>query len=164
MRWMSLQGCSVMARETRLWSWLKDGTKHLPYLHMRRVENLVSEGDPDVDGCHQGVYFEAELKGCDRPARGGKLGFEVRRSQVLWHRRRWKAGGNLWLYIRVGFGKDVARYLVPGNLTGQIFEGVTEADLVRMSVLPPKHTPVEALQAMLAGRQATAPSSTDPLT
>ena len=52
-----------MAREVRLWEWLRDGLRGTDGLHMRRVENLVSEGDPDVDGCWHGRYFELELKG-----------------------------------------------------------------------------------------------------
>lgn len=138
-----------MAREARLWDWLKAGTKAVPLLHIRRIENLVGEGDPDVEGCCNGIYFEIELKGCDRPARGGKLNFEVRQSQVLWHRKRWRCGGNLWLYVRVGKGSDVCRYLLPGSLTGRIYEGVTEADLARMSVLPPKHSPVDLIRRVI---------------
>lgn len=135
-----------MSREVRLWSWLRDGLRGVQGLHMRRVENLTSEGDPDVDGCWLGRYFELELKGCDRPKRDGFLDFDVRQSQVVWHRRRWRCGGNVWLYARVGKGTDVRRYLVPGCLTGQVQEGVTEADLARMSVLPPGHTPMELLE------------------
>lgn len=138
-----------MAREARLWEWLRDGLKGTKGLHMRRVENLVSEGDPDVDGCCNGVYFEAELKGCDRPIRGGNLDFDVRQSQVIWHRKRWRAGGNLWLYIRVGKGPTTRRYLVPGHLTARVKAGVTEQDLAELAVIPPDHTQAEALARML---------------
>lgn len=134
-----------MAREVRLWEWLRDGLRGTEGLHMRRVENLVSEGDPDVDGCWMGRYFELELKGCDRPAKDGKLDFDVRQSQVVWHRRRWRCGGNIWLYVRVGRGRDVRRYLVPACLTGRVKEGVTEAELATLSVLPPDHSAAELL-------------------
>lgn len=134
-----------MAREVRLWEWLRDGLRGTDGLHMRRVENLASDGDPDVDGCWQGRYFELELKGCDRPARDGSLDFDVRQSQVVWHRRRWRCGGNVWLYVRVGKGRDVRRYLVPGSLTGQVKAGVTEAELAALSVLPPGHSAAELL-------------------
>lgn len=134
-----------MAREVRLWEWLRDGLRGVEGLHMRRVENLVSEGDPDVDGCWQGRYFELELKGCDRPARDGTLDFDVRQSQVVWHRRRWRCGGNVWLYVRVGKGRDVRRYLVPGCKTALVKEGVTEETLASMSVLPADHRPADLL-------------------
>ncbi|AME18068.1 hypothetical protein AAT1_02042 [Pseudomonas phage AAT-1] len=134
-----------MAREVRLWEWLRDGLRGVEGLHMRRVENLVSEGDPDVDGCWKGRYFELELKGCDRPARDGRLDFDVRQSQVVWHRRRWKCGGNVWLYVRVGKGRDVRRYLVPGSKTALVKEGVTEETLASMSVLPSDHRPADLL-------------------
>jgi hypothetical protein len=135
-----------MAREVRLWEWLKDNLRGTEGLHMRRVENLVSEGDPDVDGCWLGRYFELELKGCDRPVKDGLLNFDVRQSQVIWHRRRWKCGGNVWLYIRVGKGREIKRYLIPGSLTGRVREGVTEAQLAELSVLPCGHSATELLQ------------------
>lgn len=137
-----------MAREARLWEWLRDGLRGTPGLHIRRVENMVSEGDPDVDGCWNGIYFEAELKGCNRPTKGGLLDFEVRQSQVIWHRRRWRCGGNLWVYVRVGKGAETCRYLVPGCHTARLKEGVTEQQLAELAVLPPSHKPNEALKRM----------------
>lgn len=140
-----------MAREVRLWEWLRDGLRGVKGLHMRRVENLVSEGDPDVDGCWDGRYFELELKGCDRPARGGCLGFEVRQSQQLWHRKRWRCGGNVWLYVRVGRGRDVRRYLVPGSQTAVVRRALEskvldEPALAELSVLAHNHTQRELLE------------------
>lgn len=135
-----------MAREVRLWEWLRDQLRGTEGLHMRRVENLVSEGDPDVDGCWNGRYFELELKGCNRPKQGGLLDFDVRQSQVIWHRKRWRCGGNVWLYARVGMGRDVRRYLVPGFKTALVKEGVTEEQLAAMAVLPPDHTALELLR------------------
>ncbi len=134
-----------MAREVRLWEWLREGLRPVEGLHLRRIENLVGEGDPDVEGCWMGQYFELELKGCDRPVRNGLLHFDVRQSQVLWHRRRWRCGGNVWLYIRIGRGMSVSRYLVPGSLTAKVKEGLSEEALAELSVLPPKHTPLELL-------------------
>lgn len=146
-----------MARETRLWDWLRDGLKLKRLLHMRRVENRVSEGDPDVDGCWDGKYFELELKGTNRPKDPAtKLDIEVRQAQVLWARRRWIAGGNVWVYVRVGFGADVLRYLVPGSLIAIVKDGVTEEQLRLMSVLPPNHTPSQLLERACrrTGREA----------
>lgn len=136
-----------MARENRLWDWLRDNLKGVERLHMRRVENLAGEGDPDVEGCFGGRYFELELKGCDRPrSPDTTLDLEVRTSQVIWHRRRWRAGGNVWLYCRVGQGREVRRYLVPGSLTKAVRDGVTEAELLELSVLPATHTALELLE------------------
>ena len=129
-----------MAREVNLWTWMRDGLKAVPLLHLRRLENLVGEGDPDVMGCYAGKYFDIELKGCHRPPGGGKLNFEVRRAQVIWHRRRARCGGNNWFYIRVGSGRDIKRYLVEGKLGEWLESGVSEADLARASPLPPGHT------------------------
>lgn len=136
-----------MAREVRLWEWLKEGTRDIKGLHMRRVENRVEDGGPDVDGCWNGRYFELELKGCDRPVRGGGLDFEIRRSQYLWHRRRRKANGNIWVYIRVGKGREIKRYLVSSDHIAEIFNnGVTEQRLAELTIIPPDHTPKELLQ------------------
>lgn len=136
-----------MAREVRLWEWLRDGLKTVPLLHMRRVENLVSTGDCDVDGCWNGDYFELELKGCDRPVKGGILNFDVRQSQVLFHRKRWRAGGRIWIYIRVGRDRTTKRYLIPSNFLPQIQEGVQEEVLASMAVLPPDHNQLDLLRA-----------------
>jgi hypothetical protein len=134
-----------MARENRLWEWIRDGLKGTRGLHLRRVENLVSTGDPDVDGCYLGRYFEVELKGCNRPVRGGCLDFEVRPSQVAYHRRRLRAGGNTWIYVRVGQGRDVRRYLVHGANAPFLYDGVTEHMLAAIAVLPAEHTAQEFL-------------------
>lgn len=136
-----------MAREVRLWEWLREGLRAEPLLHMVRVENRVSEGDPDVQGCWRGRYFELELKGCSRPrSLSTVLDFEVRKAQILWHRRRWRAGGNVWIYVRVGFGRDVRRYLVPGSRTAVVEAGVTEEQLLALSVLPPDHGALQLLE------------------
>jgi len=137
-----------VAREARLWAWLRDGGAARPTLHMRRVENRVGEGDPDVDGCCAGTYFELELKGCDRPVRGGRLDFEVRQAQLLYHRRRHRCGGNNWFYVRVGRDRETARYLVPGDgdSARRLQDGVTETELLAMAVLPPDHGVEELLR------------------
>lgn len=146
-----------MAREVRLWEWMRDNLKTVPLLHMRRVENMVSTGDPDVDGCWNGDYFELELKGCDRPAKPGSiLNFEIRQSQVLFHRKRVRAGGRIWVYIRVGKGLSTARYLIPSNFLQQIQEGVQEEVLASMAVLPPNHTAIEMLRRAI---RPTGPAS-----
>jgi hypothetical protein len=134
-----------MAREVNLWTWIKAGLKGAKGLHMRRVENRVGNGDPDMDGCYNGVYFEVELKGCNRPVRNGPLVFEVRDSQVAWHHKRLKAKGNTWLYIRVGKASDIRRYLLSGSniacvKDAQDMKQCTEDFLSGLAVLPPRHT------------------------
>lgn len=137
-----------MAREYRLWDWLRDGLKFLGRdVHLVRVENSAGEGDPDIDVCWAGRSCGLELKGCDRPASPGTvLDIEVRQAQVLWHRRRWNAGGCVWLFIRVGHGRDVRRYLVPGSQSAVVKAGVTEEQLALMSELPSTCEPFQVLQ------------------
>lgn len=141
-----------MARESRLWDWIREGWKTIPNLHVRRVENRVSEGDPDVDGCYRGTYFEVELKGCNRPTNPDTLlDFEVRQAQVVWHRRRCRAEGNNWIYVRVGYGRDIRRYLLRGELASMLRDGMTEAQLLAASVLHPGHNTRELLERLCKG-------------
>jgi hypothetical protein len=140
-----------VAREVRLWEFLRDGLKGAPGLHMRRVENLVGAGAPDVDGCCNGRYFEIELKGIDRPKRADTpLDLGIRKSQVVWHRQRVRCGGNIWLYVRVGEGAALKKYLVPGKFT-RLLEASppTEESLAMLAVLPPRHTAEELLARLL---------------
>ena len=139
-----------MAREVRLWEWMREGLRGVGGLHMVRVENMASVGDPDVEGCYRGDYFEVELKGCDRPKRPDSiLDFEVRRSQLIYHRERSRCGGNTWLYARVGADRAIRRYLVPGCHVYDVdWPRLTEArlaDLAALSGLPPIHSVLELL-------------------
>jgi hypothetical protein len=136
-----------VSREVRLWEFLRDGLKGTEGLHMRRVENQVGVGDPDVDGCYQGCYFEIELKGTNRPAHASTpIDLGIRKSQVIWHRKRTRCGGNNWLYIRIGVGAGVRRYLVPGKFVPALAAcNVTEAALGALAVLPPVHTAEQVL-------------------
>lgn len=152
-----------MAREVRLWEWLRDGLRAVPLLHMRRVENMVSTGDPDVDGCWNGDYFELELKGCDRPVRADSLlTFDIRQSQVLFHRKRWRAGGRIWIYIRVGKDRATMRYLIPSSHMQELSLGVTEERLRQMTALPLVHDQMDLLRMAVTKRDpAVVPPSDD---
>lgn len=112
----------------------------LERLDMRRVENLVGRGTPDVEGCWDGRQFWIELKGADRPGRrASPVRYDLTRPQVLWHRRRWACGGAVWLYLRVGRGVGIKRYLIPGCHSGLVEQCVTEDQLAELTVLPPDH-------------------------
>lgn len=129
-----------MSRETGLWKWLERANAMAARrkdLHMRRVENLVAEGDPDVEGCYRGGAFNIELKTSERPMRSTTriLGpSDVRRRQVPWARERWAAGGQTYFLIQVGSSHRAARYLVPGSLANKIV-GATEGELASYSIL-----------------------------
>jgi hypothetical protein len=140
-----------MARESRLWEFLREGWKPIGLqLHYRRLENQVGSGDPDVDGCYLGWYFEIELKGTDRPAHPATaIDLGIRKSQVIYHRKRMRANGNHWLYVRVGIGKTLKKYLVPGRYIGELEANPpTEQELEALAVLPPSHSAWDVLKAV----------------
>lgn len=109
-----------MPSEAGQWSVLRP---HMVKLKMDpvRIENKVMAGTPDVNF----VEGWAELKHTDRwPVRGGPLRLDhpPTAEQKVWLARRWHAGGNCALVLRVGRewfvfrGCDV-RILWAGNPT-----------------------------------------------
>lgn len=129
-----------MAREALLWKWMHERGRVLPMLDMRRVENTLTRGTPDVDLNYWGHQAWVELKGCDSPARAtSQLVYELHPLQSMWLRRRWAVGGMSWLYFRVGLGMHVRRYLVAGCRAEELEKPVPEGTLAGMSLLPPGH-------------------------
>ena len=127
--------------ETRLWSWLSGTTKkHFKHdLHLNRIENSVSQGMPDVEGCLRRVQFWIELKCEKRPANWGtKVRPKFRPAQPPWLRRRIEAGGRAFVLLQVGAGRDARRYLVRGDLADEMAAGVTEDWLESVSFVNPK--------------------------
>jgi len=124
-------------RESSLWAWL---SKPLPCLDMTRVENLLDEGTPDVEGCLSGAQFWCELKVADRPARpttAVRTQAPVKQSQIDWLKRRWLACGNAWLLVQVGTHHEARRYLLPGYLAHLVRDGIPELELSRLCASDP---------------------------
>lgn len=149
-----------MARERYLWTWLRDGLK-LPELihtlHMQRIENSAGLGVPDLEGCWSGSSFWCELKGSNRPAKSTTdISYKLTLEQVIWLENRWKVGGSTSLYLRVGVGQDVRRYLIPGWQAREALELRPESWWEANTVLPLKHKPLDWLRA--ASQMNKAPS------
>ena len=144
-----------MTRESGLWNWLKKARIHYKdQLHMNRVENSVMSGMPDVEGhllkLAEGGGFWIELKSAARPAREWTpVRFKVRdrEAQVLWLTRRRRVGGLSWLLLQVGSAGTRRLYLVSGAEAAGVYDGLTETQLDRLSVLPnaAKTTPEEVV-------------------
>lgn len=127
-----------MANEGSLWDWLKKARDHFgKTLHIRRVENAVSVGDPDTDGMLLGQAFTLELKCCAMPARGSTTlrYHEVTDAQVDWHTDRLAAGGASAFLVQVGDGHEAERYVVHGREAHKLRTGVT-LDWIRSKGMP----------------------------
>jgi hypothetical protein len=128
-----------MSLEKSLWQRVKKGGGALKLLGhrvaMTRIENMVDEGTPDVEGCLDGVALWIELKSCARPARARTpIHPKVRPSQADWHRERTAAGSrHHYVLIQVGEASQAKLYLIPGRDYDHIV--VPEIDLEILSVL-----------------------------
>ena len=132
-----------MALEKALWQRVKKGGIALKLLGHRvvltRIENMVDEGTPDVEGCINVAQIWIEMKSCDRPARAStpirpRTGPRTRQSQSDWHRERTAAGcHHNFVLIQVGEASQAKFYLIPGRDYDQIV--APEIDLELLSVL-----------------------------
>lgn len=115
------------ARESGLWTYLRDADMSLE-MDLRRVENVIENGTPDVEGIvHGRAPFHIELKRCDRPARPmTSLRVKWQPGQVEWLHRRWIMGGLCWVLLAVGQGAQRRIYLIRGDLAGCIRMGQPE--------------------------------------
>ena len=128
-----------MALEKALWQRVRKGgvaLKHLGHrVMLTRIENMVDEGTPDMEGCIDSAQVWAELKSCERPARSNTpIRPKVRPSQSDWHRERTAAGSrHHYVLIQVGEQSQAKLYLIPGSDYDQIV--APEIDLEILSVL-----------------------------
>jgi len=120
--------------EHNLWTAVRKGLVDAADLKidLMRVENLVQDGPPDVNGCCQCVEFWIELKYADEPpARDstkvfGKGG--LRDSQIVWIYKRVKHGGRVWILAQCG----LALFLVSGRYC-RVFNEWTYPELLEFS-------------------------------
>lgn len=130
-----------MARESSLWQRVRNAGLALKTfghgVHLRRIENAVGVGDPDVNGCIDGGIFDLELKSELRPARPTTvIRPKVRVDQAIWLRERIEAGcKHAFVLLQVGEGKEARLYLIPGNRYDEIT--TTEDKLREMSIVDP---------------------------
>lgn len=136
-------------RESGLWRWLAKAKMTLrEALHMTRVENLVGQGTPDVEGC-LGNQFWMELKCEARPANEDTpIRPKFRPTQVPWLLRRAGAGGKAFVLLQVGMGGRAARYLIPARFARRLEEhGMTEAQLGECSAASPRASAEQVVRA-----------------
>lgn len=146
-----------MSTETSLWAWLAAARKSLVNLDLRRVENAIEGGTPDVEGCLDGSQFWIELK-CSRANLMGVVRFKFRPAQVPWLKKRQDCGGRAFVLAQVDDGHRARRYLVNGIHAHLMAsdEGIPEiilADLNKLS--SPQDDAIGVLKAA-AGRVSRA--------
>ncbi len=131
-----MSNASPAVPESRLWEWLSKARRVFKSrLHISRIENEIGRGIPDTEACLDGVQLWIELKCTKRPANSTtRLKIIFQAGQPEWLRRRVRAGGRAFVLVQVGKGGEARRYLVPGDLAEQLEEGVTEEELVPLSV------------------------------
>jgi hypothetical protein len=106
-----------MKREARLWALVRENLKR-PTDRMTRVENLVSDGIPDVNACFGGADVWIELKAPREPKRaatallGGAGNHPLLTSQINWFLSQQQAGGVAFILV----GTDHELFLVEGTL------------------------------------------------
>ena len=128
-----------MALERSLWQRIRTAVQFLRRLGTHcmftRIENLVDEGTPDVEGCIEGTHIWIEMKSCARPARAETMiRPKTRPSQLIWHRERTAAGSvHHWVLIQVGDAYKARLYLIPGKFYDEIT--ATESRLAELSVI-----------------------------
>lgn len=123
-------------KEANLWDWLSRARIVLrQQLHMVRVENLVEEGFPDVEGClSPGKAFWIELKALKYP-----LNFEaevrhtVTQDQISWLYNRAAVGGSSWVLFQFGESSNSLRLLLPGIEATKLQQKLTLNDLRDLS-------------------------------
>jgi len=126
--------------EKNLWNRMREAMRVFRAdVHYTRIENSVSDSYPDVEVSllYEGVNYGAtfELKTASRPVHfETSVPVHVRPGQVRWLKKRWNVRGSAWLLVQVGSGKDLARYLLPGDLAGPAEEGQSESWFAKHSV------------------------------
>ncbi len=92
-------------------------------LDAKRVENVVAPAHPDVDYTHGNIELKA-LTGWPK-----RVSTRVRidcftGEQAAWLLRRWLAGGNAWLMVRV----ERAWFLFDGKTAHAVYKGLTRLE------------------------------------
>lgn len=124
-------------KESSLWKWLKPAQKKFRRrLQMERIENSVGSGRPDVEICIKGTITPIELKSCDMPKKDStKIKVGIRKTQEGWFLRRIDAGGRAFVLTQISSDKGAYRLLTNGVHIKKLRQGLTFAELLKISEL-----------------------------
>lgn len=128
-----------MKPEQRWWQSIKT---NLPSAGDRldRVENSLSSGAPDVNGCMDSEDIWLELKAPIEPKRAGTKLIHGRNHELLLSQRNWfarqkQAGGIAFILVRT----DKRVMLIDGTIYADTFNNLTVGELTAISLY---HFPV----------------------
>lgn len=126
--------------EKSLWRWLSSARR--TGFHLERIENSLSRSTPDVECSTGGGGFWIELKTAERPKKEDTpVRFKFQPGQSDWLITRWVLDHGAWLLVQVG----PSRYLVAGVHARLLEDGITEAEILDMSVIHQGASPIEVL-------------------
>lgn len=120
------------SRESSLWEWLSRAAPTGSML--KRVEDILDRGTPDVFMIYDGQVAVVELKSVQRAP---TIYTELRAEQASVLRRWWRAGGRAYVLVQVGVARDAKRYLVAAERCDDLLQRVPESRLAELSDLDP---------------------------
>jgi len=121
--------------EGKFWSTLRQKMV-LGVVRLDRIENDVTFGIPDVNGCLDGEDVWIELKAPKEPARASTPlmtrsgNHALLETQINWFRRQRQAGGIAFILVRT----DKRIMLVEGTLYAKVFNTWTVGEMVDHSL------------------------------
>ncbi len=124
-----------MKPEARLWQAMK-AHMWMPGDRLDRVENAVTDGQPDVNGCLAGEDVWVELKAPTEPKRATTVlmtsngNHQLLQSQINWFARQRQAGGIAFILVRT----DHRMMLVDGTKHADAFNKFTVPQMVAASL------------------------------
>lgn len=125
-----------MKREAKLWALLRSNLKHATD-RLDRIENLTTDGMPDVQGCFDGAEIWMELKSSKAPARPStpvlaRAGnHPLLETQIVWFARQRRAGGVAFIVVLI----DHTLYVVNGVLYADDINTWTVQDFNHRSIV-----------------------------
>lgn len=145
---------SERSTEANLWQWLRKAKPELGNtLELRRVENVLEQGTPDVEGCLSGGQFWIELK-CTGSNNEGSMKLRFQPGQIPWLTRRTLAGGRAFVLVQVDKGHHARRYLIRAteqSLATISLPGITERMLCILACVAPDAPAVQFLRTAAHG-------------
>lgn len=135
-------------RESALWSWVLTGVNS-PDLILKRIENSVDRGTPDVLGCWGGLFICMELK-VGIPRADGTVWCDVKPVQAATLIQFHRAHGSSWVLVQVGVGAAAKRFLISGKDAARLVVPIAVAELQKLTAIDPKSTSHEILKRVMS--------------